>query len=110
MKKHCIYIASDSNRHHLEVNISSDIQSTYQEMRTIHSALFSQAAKLSSIVYIEYMDSLEQAERRVRELLTLPRIVKERFVRKQNPNWKNLCSLAPSLTIPNHKKAVAYLS
>lgn len=110
MKKYCIYIASDSNRRHLEVNMSCDIQSTYQEMRTIHSSLFSQSIKLSSIVYVEYMDSLEQAEIRVRELFALPRIVKERFVRKQNPNWKNLCTLTPSLTIPNNKKAVAYLS
>ncbi|EFK55905.1 hypothetical protein ACR79P_17270 [Sphingobacterium spiritivorum] len=110
MKKYCIYIASDSNRHHLEVNLTQDVETTYQEMRTVHASLFNQVIKLSSIVYIEYADTFEQAEKRRKELASLPRIVKERMVRKQNPNWKNLCSLHMPLTILHNKKAVAYLS
>ncbi len=87
MNTYYIYISTDANRQFLQAGMTTDIQ---------------QIALLNRVVYLEMYSNQADAEKKLNEL-SFGRIVRERLVRKQNPNWLNL-----HLPIPNNKKAAVY--
>lgn len=105
MKKHIIYIATDANRCYLEVDYTQDLIATYYELQdTKVISYVSNTPKLSRIVWVEEFDNYEVAMARKKELILYTRMMKERLIRRQNPNWLSLIHITPI----QHKKAVVY--
>jgi putative endonuclease len=104
MKKHCIYIITDSNRLYLEVGYCTDISLKLHEIEQADGSLFSTAPKFNRIVYSEEFLSFEAAQKRVDEIKHFTRMQKERLIRKHNPNWLNIIQRSA----PHTKKAVVY--
>jgi len=106
MNKYYTYIATDSNRRFLQTGISNDLGSVYNDLYSNQEPTLFSFAMLNRIVMIETFSSQIEAERRLKELSGMGRIVKERLIRKSNPNWLSLCPNAPK--IRSNKKAVVY--
>lgn len=104
-KKYRILILTDSNRNFLEVLLTDDLLYTIQDIYISHQALFNTTQHLTRIVYEESFDSEQLANKRYAELKSYPRMLRERLVRRRNPNWLNLYPIRPIMSI-NHKKAV----
>lgn len=106
MKTYHLYISTDANRRHLQPGITNDIIGLQQQLQdTTNAGMFSSAV-LNRIVYIESFASEREAERRYQELCGLGRMVRERLVRRNNPNWLSLGLPLPGLN-PT-KKAVVF--
>lgn len=106
MNKYYTYIATDSNRKFLQAGFCQDLNSVYQDMQSSQEPTLFSFAKLNRIVLVETHNSLYEADRRLKELNAMGRIVKERLIRKTNPNWLSLC---PNLSkFRTNKKAVVY--
>ncbi|MVZ60481.1 hypothetical protein [Sphingobacterium humi] len=106
MQLYHLYIRTDANRRFLQPGITQNLMSLQQELQEGQAcALFPQAV-LNRIVYIESFNSELEANRRLQELSGLGRMVRERLIRKSNPNWLSLCPSLPMLK-PT-KKAVVY--
>lgn len=106
-KQFYTYIVTDSNRKFLKPEIS-------------YPALLN--AKVSSIgsftdiygipqgnriVFLEQHRTHDEAEKRFNELSEMTRLIRERLIRKNNPNWLSISNPLRS-SLPNPKKAVAY--
>lgn len=105
MNKYYTYIATDANRRYLQAGLTTSLNGTQQEISQGNPALFPFAV-LNRMVLVEAFDSMQAAEKRLSELNGMCRLVKERLIRKQNPNWLSL-----NLTLPRtagHKKTVVY--
>ncbi|MEN5232116.1 hypothetical protein [Sphingobacterium faecium] len=107
MKSYTLYIITDSNRHFLNVDITSDFTMTANEIRSSSNVFFPNGPHLTRIVYMEKFESKEKAEKRLLELRHFTFMQKEKLIRKQNANWKNLC---PFQVHTAQKKPVAYTS
>lgn len=107
MKSYTLYIITDSNRHFLNVDITSDFTLTANEIRSSSNIFFPNGPHLTRIVYMEKFESKEKAEKRLLELRHFTFMQKEKLIRKQNTNWKNLC---PFQIHTAQKKPVAYTS
>lgn len=107
MKSHTLYIITDSNRQFLNVDITSDISRTINEIKSSSNIFFPNGPHLTRVVYMENFDCHEQAEQRQFELNHFTRMQKEKLIRKQNANWNNLC---PSNMDASQKKSVVYTS
>ena len=94
-QKHIIYIATDANRWYLEVDYTQDIMSTSYLLTQPKDCLSTNCnSKLSRIVFFEEFDQIEKALARKDELTHYTRMMKERLIRRQNPNWLSLVSTA----------------
>ncbi len=99
------YLLTDPNRMSIQAGISNDLQHTLNESPYNHGNS-SHNQSLNRMVYFESFISKAEAERRFIELSSFGRIVKERLIRKANPNWS---SLHHHFSIPQIiKKAVVY--
>lgn len=106
MNKYYTYIATDSNRKFLQAGFSQDLNSVYQDFQSTQEPTLFSFAMLNRIVLVETHNSLFEADRRLQELNSMGRIVKERLIRKSNPNWLSLC---PNISkFGASKKAVVY--
>lgn len=99
-----ILILTDSNRNFLEVVLSDNLLGTIQDIYTSHQALFTTTHHLTRIVYEESFSSAELANKRLRELKSSPKMLRERLIRRHNPNWLNLYPIRP--LVASTKKAV----
>ncbi len=90
MKKHIIYFATDANRINIEVGYCTNILDI----------------KFNRIVYTEEFRSFDEAQKRKLTLHTYTHMMKERLIRKYNPNWLNIVRTPLILDTP--KKIVAY--
>ncbi|WP_099372927.1 hypothetical protein [Sphingobacterium sp. 1.A.5] len=106
MNKYYTYIATDSNRRFLQTGISQDLNSVYHDLQNSHEPALFSYAMLNRIVLVETYLTQSDAEKRLKELSSMGRIVKERLIRKANPNWLSLCPNTPK--IRSNKKAVVY--
>ncbi|MBE8720750.1 GIY-YIG nuclease family protein [Sphingobacterium pedocola] len=104
MKKHSIYMITDSNRLYLEVEYCTDVSLKLHEIEQAGWSLFSTGPKFNRIVYSEDFPSFDAALKRVDEIKHFTRMQKERLIRKHNPNWLNII---PKST-PRTKKVVVY--
>ncbi len=104
-QKHIIYIATDANRWYLEVDYTQDITSTsYKLAQSNDNCSANCNSMLSRIVFFEEFDHIEKALARKKELSQYTRMMKERLIRRQNPNWLNLVSAQ----ITKNNKAAVY--
>lgn len=101
-----ILIVTDSNRNFLEVVLTNDLLYTIQDIYTSHQTLFSTTHRLTRIVYEELFTSESAANKRLIELKSYTRMLRERLVRRRNPNWLNLYPIRP-MPLGN-KKVVVY--
>lgn len=106
MNKYHIYIATDSNRRFLQVGLNQNLGSVYHELQEQAEPTLFSFAVLNRIVFIESFNTKLEAEKRLQELSGMSRMVKERLIRKSNPNWLSLCPHTPKIGI--RKKAVVY--
>src|SRR5690606_6353135 len=97
MKRHIIYLATNANRAHIEAGYCQHIPHTLFEICEEDKLQFFYAARINRIVYMEEYRSLEEALKRKSELATYTRMMKERLIRKQNPNWLNITAGAHRL-------------
>ena len=98
------YIVTDSNRKFLTPAIGQhlDTQAPTDSIGTLPCT-----DSKRRIVLIETHGSQQDAENRLLELYKMTRLVRERLIRKNNPNWLAIrVSLRPNL--PSIKKAVAF--
>ncbi|WP_156306704.1 GIY-YIG nuclease family protein [Sphingobacterium endophyticum] len=100
------YIATDSNRRFLQTGISQDLNSIFNDYQNSNEPALFSFAMLNRIVLLESFPTLADAQNRMNELSQMGRIVKERLIRKANPNWLSLCPVSPK--IKSLKKAVVY--
>lgn len=105
-KAYRILILTDSNRNVLEVVMTDDILHTIQDIYVSHQTLFSTTQHLTRIVYEESFGSKQKAYNRYTELKTYPKMLRERLVRRHNPNWLNLYPIRPITPISNKKAVV----
>lgn len=104
MKKHIVYLATDANRAYIEADYCSDIIHRFLEFQQSINSPFAIKAKVSRIVYTEEFQTFEAAQKRKLELNMYTHMMKERIIRKGNPNWLNII---PSINTSN-KKVVVY--
>jgi len=104
MKKHCIYMVTDSNRYYLEVGYCTDLHLKLHEIEQARGSLFSTAPKFNRVVYTEELPTFEAAQKRMNDIKHFTRMQKERLVRRNNPNWLNIIQRAA----PQTKKVVVY--
>ena len=107
MKKHIVYILTNSNRTYLEVGYCQDLATKLQEIKDATSVMFTQISKLNSVVYIEELNTHEEAQRRQLQLQQFTRMQRERLIRLKNPNWLNLQVMYME---NRQKKVVVYAS
>ncbi|GAA4139468.1 hypothetical protein GCM10022216_17610 [Sphingobacterium kyonggiense] len=106
MNNYYIYISTDANRRFLQPGMSNDISQIFQQINNPDAGCFMSQAVLNRIVYLEQFSSEEEAMRKYQELQQFGRIVRERLIRKQNPNWLSLA--LPMSHFATNKKAVVY--
>lgn len=104
MKKHIIYFVTDANRTVIQVEYCSNIAQRLIELQEVTLGFVCGRAKLCRIVYMEEFINLKDAQRRKLELSSFTHMMKERLIRRQNPNWKNITYISSY----EHKKTVAY--
>lgn len=98
------YIVTDSNRKFLTPAIGQHLD-TQAPTDSIGPHPCSDSAR--RIVLVETHSSQQDAENRLLELYKMTRLVRERLIRKNNPNWLAIrVCLRPNL--PSIKKAVAF--
>ncbi|GEM_PF-396734 len=97
MKRHIIYLATDANRINIEVGYCNNI---IEQLFPLH-------IELKRMVYMEEFHSFEEAQKRKLALYTYTRMMKERIIRKHNPNWLNIATTVTGLHTP--KKVVAHV-
>ncbi|UIR57895.1 hypothetical protein LZQ00_08750 [Sphingobacterium sp. SRCM116780] len=107
MHSYTLYIITDSNRQFLNVDITTDLALTVNEIKSSINLFFPNGPHLTRIVHLETFDSKEIAAKRKSELHHFTRMQKERLIRKYNANWNNLC---PSTINIVQKKSVVYTS
>ncbi|WP_293944815.1 MULTISPECIES: hypothetical protein [unclassified Sphingobacterium] len=90
MSNFIVYILTDNNRRHFEINFTSNILSTVLELQQTNSFIFQQGANLNRIIYSEAFTELSCAKKRINELQNFTHMQIERIIRKNNPNWNNL--------------------
>jgi len=95
---------TDTNRRVLQPGVTTNLTTVLDHLNPIEEeSLFSQT-DLNRIVFIEKFNSIIEAKKRVSELSGYGRMVRERLIRKNNPNWLNLF---PNIAIRNSTKKVA---
>ncbi|MFZ4262217.1 GIY-YIG nuclease family protein [Sphingobacterium sp. HJSM2_6] len=99
------YLLTDPNRMFIQAGISNDLFNTMTEA-TIMKGNTTTQSTLNRMVYFESFLNKDEAERRFIELSSFGRIVKERLIRKTNPNWSSLHQ--QFYTAQHIKKAVVY--
>ncbi len=100
------YIITDSNRRFLQPGISQNLNLVYNELQNYQESKLFSYAILNRIVHIETFPTKAAAQKRLTDLNQMGRMVKERLIRKNNPNWLSLCPhVAKNRTT---KKAVVY--
>jgi len=92
MEKHIIYLITDTNRVCIEAGYCTDITHILLELRPDAQSPFSYSAKCNRVVYMEKFNSYEEAQKRKLELGFYTHMMKERLIRKQNPNWLNIAT------------------
>lgn len=90
MKQHIIYFATDANRINIEVGYCTNMADI----------------KFNRIVYMEKFNSFEEAQQKKLIFHTYTRMMKERIIRRYNPNWLNIVRTPLAFNTP--KKIVAY--
>ncbi|MDM1292855.1 hypothetical protein HX021_00925 [Sphingobacterium sp. N143] len=85
-----VYILTDNNRRHVEIDFTSNIFSTVIALQQSNNFIFHQGPHLNRMVYSEAFSNLENAKRKMDELRGFTRMQLERIIRKHNPNWNNL--------------------
>lgn len=105
-KQFYTYIVTDSNRKFLRPEIGHHLHS-YTRSNHIGSLTVSDVLSQGNrIVFLERHTSQEEAENRFIELSGMTRLVRERLIRRTNPNWLSIASLRPNL--PKTKKTVVF--
>lgn len=104
MHKHIVYLVTDANRTIILADYCVNITQRVIELQEAAVHFMFGKVRLGRVVYTEEFSTLEDAQRRKMELSTYTHMMKERLIRRQNPNWLGIVS-APSFTA---KKAVAY--
>lgn len=104
MQKHIVYLVTDANRRVIQADYCSNITQRIIDLQEAAIRFVFGKARLSRVVYTEEFDSFEDAQLRKMELSTFTHMMKERLIRRQNPNWLGMVSAASLVS----KKAVAY--
>jgi len=105
MNKLTVYIVTDANRKFLEVGVTSLLTHVIYELNNHNKALFSSFSPLNRIVYYQFANSDQEAEKIANTLKGYTRMQLERLIRKANPNWLNLGTQSLE---KETKKVVAY--
>ncbi|HMR19726.1 MAG TPA: hypothetical protein PKA53_10550 [Sphingobacterium sp.] len=100
MKKHFVYLATDANRTYIEVGYCDNILHRFLELQQTGMTLFLGRARFSRIVHTEEFRSFEDAQKRKLELGRYTHMMKERIIRKNNPNWLSIINNVQELSIP----------
>lgn len=104
-KQFYTYIVTDSNRQFLRPEIGHQL-SSHTRSNSVGPLIVSDILpKGNRIVFLERHTSQEEAENRFIELSGMTRLVRERLIRRTNPNWLSIAPIRPNL--PKPKKAVA---
>lgn len=99
MKKHIIYLITDTNRTHIEVFYGQDLVVHLSDARSFFNKR--SGSKFNRIVHIEEFASSELAQARLLELSHFTHMQKQRLIRKYNPNWLNVGSVLNSYLTPH---------
>lgn len=105
MSKFIVYIRTDNNRRHFDIDFTSNIADVAFAIQQSNSFIFQQGPNLNRIIYTETFANLECAKKKMNELCCYTNMQLERLIRKHNPNWINLYPL------PHHvvaKRATYY--
>jgi putative endonuclease len=89
---------------YIEAGYCEHIAHRLFEMQQASTPLFPGRPKLGRIVYMEEFASFEEAQKRKSELLMYTPMMKERIIRRNNPNWLNIVGTY----VNANKKAVVY--
>lgn len=104
MKRHFIFITSDTNRLFLEAGYCQDIHLKLFEIQQASSSFMIKAPKFNRIVHVEEFDNLESAMKRKIEINKFTKMQKDRLIRKGNPNWLSITNYDRN----TNKKVVVY--
>lgn len=84
-----IYFLTDSNRHIIQVNLSTDLIRSLQAHKNSPD-LFMGPVQVHRLVYFEELATREQALSRIRQLQQWTRPQKEKLIRAANPDWVDI--------------------
>jgi len=95
---------TDTNRRVLQPGVTTNLTAILSQLNPIQEESPFSQTDLNRIVFIEKFNSILEAKKRVSELTGYGRMVRERLIRKNNPNWLNLF---PNVTTTHNTKKVA---
>lgn len=84
------YMITDTNRRVLQPGVTTNLAAILGQLNPIQEESPFSQTDLNRIVFIEKFSSILEAKKRVLELSGYGRMVRERLIRKNNPNWLNL--------------------
>ncbi len=105
MKRHIIYLTTNANRAYIEIGYCKHTDLASAGICQENLSFF-YTPRTNRIVYIEEFHSFEEAERRKSELSTYTHMMKERLIRRYNPNWLNITNGAVTANIVNRSGLV----
>ena len=94
-----ILILTDSNRKFLEVVCTNNLSGLLQDMAVVRDTQIGASTPLSRIVYEETFASEALAQARLLALNNSARMLRERIIRRQNPNWLSLYPIKSGITL-----------
>jgi putative endonuclease len=88
-----VYILTNKRNGTLYVGVTSDITKRIDEHKSGHGSLFTSKYKLTTLVNVEYLDTMFSAIEREKQLKGGSRKQKINFIEKTNPSWQDISHL-----------------
>ena len=86
-----VYVLTDCNRAHFRIGVCSDLSQFLNLI--VQSNILAPACgepAIDKLVYLEANVPVEKAERRVNEIMRFTRMQKDRLIRGENLDWKDI--------------------
>ncbi len=85
-----IYILTNKNNSTLYVGVTSDLANRIFEHKSRKYEGFTKKYNLEKLVYFEFLEAIEEAIQREKQIKAGSRKDKENLINKINPNWDEL--------------------
>ena len=88
-----VYILTNKRNGTLYVGVTSNLPKRIDEHRSGHGSDFTSRYKLTTLVYVEYADTMMVAIEREKQIKAGSRKHKLALIEKDNPQWRDISDL-----------------
>jgi predicted GIY-YIG superfamily endonuclease len=105
--KQFIYILTNNNRNSFQVGLTQDLSHTMHYYKEQYQQYYNRAKAAARLVYVEAIDSSEEAAGKLAALTAFTQPQKERLIRRSNPNWTDLSQPGSLAVYETHLRQLA---